>query len=147
MVEGTSGSGMMKHWSRPDQDADQWTALSIGSSLPPAQLDASVLCDLYDPGHQIHYKHQAQAATSPPRLVGDTLVEGTRLTLQMVDGDELTWTNHDPQRMSRILELVHGQGAAYPRFHALRIGPYWFNCATENDHWQDCRLSRAAGRA
>ena len=77
----------------------------------------------------------------------DTLVEGTRLTLQLEDGDELTWTNHDPQRMRRILELVHGQGAAYPRFHALRIGPYWFNCATETDLWQECRLSQAAGEA
>ena len=147
MVAVTSGGMTMKHRSRPDQDADQWTSLSAGGSLPPVQLDASLLCDLYGPGHQIHYTHQAEAATSPARLVRDTLVEGTRLTLQLEDGDELTWTNHDPQRMRRILELVHGQGAAYPRFHALRIGPYWFNCATETDLWQECRLSQAAGEA
>ncbi len=30
----------------------------------------------------------------------------------------------------------------YPEFHAMRVGPYWFNCATESDDWQDCRVTR-----
>lgn len=134
----------MKHWNEHDQSAFQSAQPSMTGLLPPAQLDASSLCDLYGPGHQIHYKHQAQAAGSPVRSVRDTLVNGTVLTLQLDDGDELVWSNHDPRRLSRILELVHGQCDAYPQFHALRIGPYWFNCATEPDQWQDCRLSRAA---
>ena len=119
-----------------------WRACS-----PPAQLGPSALCDLYCPGHQIHYKHQAEAADSTPLAVRDTLLDGTLLRLVLEDGDVLRWSNHDPRRLSRILELVHGQGAAYPELHALRIGPYWFNCATESDPWQDCRLSRAADEA
>jgi hypothetical protein len=134
----------MKHWNGPDQADRAPVRLSMDGPLPPAQLDASGLCDLYGPGHQIHYKHQAEASTSMPRIVRDTLLENTRLTLQLEDGDELTWRNHDPRRLRRILELVHGQGAAYPQFHALRIGPYWFNCATASDPFEDCRLSRSA---
>lgn len=134
----------MKHRNQPDQNALQPSRPSTAGLLPPAQRDSSVLCDLYGPGHQMHYKHQAEAADSTSRTVRATLLEGTRLTLELEDGDELTWSNHDPLRLRRILELVHGQSAAYPQFHALRIGPYWFNCASESDAWQDCRLSRAA---
>jgi hypothetical protein len=138
---------MTKHAERPGRAACQPVRLPMeGPPFPPVQLDASGLCDSYDPGHQLHYEHQARAATSAPRTVTDTLVEGTELTLQLEDGDELTWSNHDPGRLRRILELVHGQGAAYPQFHALRIGPYWFNCATETDAWHECRLSRPADR-
>jgi hypothetical protein len=108
--------------------------------LPPTQRDAT-LCDLYAPGHQIHYKHQGDAVRSPSELVRDTLVDGTRLTLLLDDGRELTWRHHDPARLRRILELLRGRCLLYPAFHALRVGPYWFNCAAESDDWQDCRLS------
>jgi hypothetical protein len=137
----------MKHLNQPDQGVPRSAPLSMEGLLPPAQLGASGLCDLYCPGHQIHYKHQADAAGSTPRAVRETLLDGTLVTLLLEDGDVLRWSNHDGRRLGRILELVSGQGTAYPQFHALRIGPYWFNCATESDHWQDCRLSLAADEA
>ena len=137
----------MKHWNTSDQAVRQPTRMSMADLLPPAQLDASGLCDLYGPGHQIHYKHQAEAADSPMRTVRDIYLNGTHVTLQLDDGDELAWSTHDPRRLRRILELVPGPGAAYPTFHALRVGPYWFNCATQTDSWQDCRLSRPADGA
>ena len=80
----------------------------------------------------------------PPAQLGTSALDGTFLGLVLEDGDVLRWSNHDPLRLSRILELVDVRGAAHPELHALRIGPYWFNCATESDPWQDCRLSRAA---
>ena len=137
----------MKHVNRPTQDVPRSARLSMEGLLPPAQLGASALCDLYCPGHQIHYKHQAQAADSTPLAVRDTLLDGTLLRLVLEDGEVLRWSNHDPLRLSRVLELVAVRGAAHPELHALRIGPYWFNCATESDPWQDCRLSRAADDA
>ncbi len=137
----------MKHVNRPTRDVPRSARLSTEGVLPPAQLGASALCDLYSPGHQMHYKHQAQAVDSTPLPVRDTLLDGTLLRLVLEDGDVLRWSNHDPLRLSRILELVDVRGAAHPELHALRIGPYWFNCATESDPWQDCRLSRAADNA
>jgi len=137
----------MKHVKRSTQDVPRSARLSMEGLLPPAQLGASALCDLYGPGHQIHYKHQARAAASPPLAVRDTLLDGTSLRLELEDGDVLRWSNHDPRRLSRVLELVDARGAVHPELHALRIGPYWFNCATESDPWQDCRLSRAAVEA
>ena len=112
---------------------------SYDGPLPPAQRDGS--CDLYSPGHQIHYRHQADAVHSPSRAVANAILDGTRLTLVLDDDTELTWRHHDPVRLRRILDLVPVKRVAYPRFHALRVGPYWFNCAPESEDWQDCRLS------
>jgi hypothetical protein len=134
----------MKHYNEPDPGDRPSTRVSTdGLVLPPARAGSSGSCDLYDPGHQIHYKHQARAAGSTPRTVRDALLEGTLLTLQLEDGEELEWRHHDPQRLRRILELEHGRGAAYPHFHVLRLGPYWFNCARQSDPWQACPLSVA----
>ncbi|QWZ09310.1 hypothetical protein KRR39_05865 [Nocardioides panacis] len=118
---------------------------SYGGPLPPAQREGS--CDLYSPGHQIHYRHQGDAVRSPSRLVANAILEGTRLTLVMDDDTEMVWRHHDPVRLGRILELVPSKRVAYPRFHALRVGPYWFNCAPETEPWRDCRLSAPAGPA
>ena len=95
-------------------------------------------CDLYSPGHQLHYRHQGMAVRSQARLVHRALVDGTELTLLLSDGAELHWRHHDPDRLRRILELVPSKRVAYPDAHALRVGPYWFNCATEHDHWVEC---------
>jgi hypothetical protein len=113
------------------------------AGLPPLQRDGTG-CDLYEPGHLIHYKHQADAVRSPGLPVRDTLVEGTVVTLMIEGDDELVWRHHEPDRLRSILELLHGRGVAYPDSHALRVGPYWFNCATADDQWQDCTLSRRA---
>jgi hypothetical protein len=104
---------------------------------PPAQREGT--CDLYDPGHQLHYKHQGDAARFPALQVCEALVDGTEVVLVLEDGEELHWRHHDPGRLQRMLELVQGRSLAYPRCHALRVGPYWFNCATESDEFQDCR--------
>jgi hypothetical protein len=107
-------------------------------STPPAQREG--ICDLYEPGHQIHYKHQGDAAHSPALEVREALVEGTDVFVVLEDGGELQWRHHDPVRLQRILELVPGRCLAYPQCHALRVGPYWFNCATESQEFQGCRI-------
>ena len=116
-----------------------------GGPPRPAQRDGS--CDLYSPGHQIHYRHQGDAVRSPSRSVANAILDTTRLTLVLDDDTELTWRHHDPVRLRRILDLVPVKRVAYPRFHALRVGPYWFNCAPESEQWQDCGLSTPAGPA
>ncbi len=109
------------------------------STVPLPTQRVAGACDLYEPGHQIHYKHQGAAVRSRARSVGEALQEGTLVILVLDDGTELHWRHHDPERLRRILELVPGTRVAYPTFHALRVGPYWFNCARESDPWEDCR--------
>jgi hypothetical protein len=108
------------------------------STAPPAQREG--ICDLYEPGHQIHYKHQGDAARTPAVHVREAWVDGTDVLLVVEDGSELHWRHHDPVRLERMLELVHGRCLAYPQCHALRVGPYWFNCATEREEFRDCRV-------
>lgn len=103
-------------------------------------------CDLYAPGHQIHYRHQGQAVRSPSLQVTEVLVDGVRLTLLLADDAELHWHHHDPVRLRRVLDLVPTSRVAYPQFHALRVGPYWFNCATEAEDWQSCELVESPRR-
>jgi len=95
-------------------------------------------CDLYAPGHQLHYQHQGRAMRSPATTVANVVVDGPSVTLVLEDGAELAWRHHDPDRLRRALELVPSKRVAYLGFHALRVGPYWFNCATASDVWQDC---------
>ena len=95
-------------------------------------------CDLYAPGHQMHYTHQGRAVRSPATPVGNVIVDGADVTLVLETGRELTWRHHDPARLRRALELVPSRRVAYPDHHALRVGPYWFNCAAGSDGWQDC---------
>ena len=100
----------------------------------------SATCDLYAPGHQIHYRHQGDAVRSPSRSVRDLVIDGTHISLTMDDGTLLHWRHHDPDKLTRIAELLRGKCVIYPEFHAMRIGPYWFNCATEADDWHDCSV-------
>jgi hypothetical protein len=91
----------------------------------------------------MHYRHQGHAVHSPASNVANTILDATGLTLVLDDGSELRWRHHDLGRLGRILELVPSKRVAYPAFHALRVGPYWFNCAAETDDWQDCRIAGA----
>lgn len=95
-------------------------------------------CDLYAPGHQMHYTHQGRAVRSPATPVSNVIVDGADVTLVLETGRELAWRHHDPARLRRALELVPSKRVAYPDHHALRVGPYWFNCAAGSDGWQDC---------
>jgi hypothetical protein len=111
--------------------------------VPPVQRGSST-CNLYAPGHQIHYKHQGDAMRSPSLQTREVLLDDTLVTLVLDDGSTLPWRHHDPARLGRILELVRGKRVAYPEYHALRVGPYWFNCAAAGDDWHDCRATTAA---
>jgi hypothetical protein len=119
---------------------------SVDDLLPPAQRTGAV-CELYAPGHQIHYSHQGDAVRSPARTVLTALIDGDRVMLVLDGGEELVWRHHDPERLRRILELLRGKCVVYPAHHALRVGPYWFNCAAEADGWQDCRVTDLPRRA
>jgi hypothetical protein len=117
---------------------------TAGAGLPlePAHRDPEV-CELYEPGHLIHYKHQGKALHSPSRVTCDAVLDGMVLTLVLDDGETLHWRHHDPERLGRILELLRRKCVVYRDFHAVRVGPYWFNCASEADEWVDCRVSAA----
>ena len=84
---------------------------------------------------------------SPARNVNNAILDGVNLRLLLEDGQELRWRHHDPDRLHQILELVPGTRVAYLDFHALRVGPYWFNCAVETDDWKDCRPAGASRQA
>jgi hypothetical protein len=103
-------------------------------------------CELYDPGHMIHYTHQGSALHSRSRVTRDAVLDDTLLTLVLDDGETLHWRHHDPERLGRILELLRRKCVVYPDHHAVRVGPYWFNCAAEGDEWLDCRASAARPR-
>ncbi len=98
-------------------------------------------CDLYSPGHLMHYRHQGEAVRSPSHQVSNAILDDRMLILVLDDGRELRWLHHDPDRLQRMLEAVPGKRVAYPDHHALRVGPYWFNCAPASDRWQDCVTS------
>jgi len=97
-------------------------------------------CDIYAPGHQLHYKHQGAAVRTRSLSTKQVLVDQTWVTLVLDDGTERVWRHHDPDRLNRMIELLRGSCVIYPDAHALRVGPYWFNCATQVDAWEECSL-------
>lgn len=111
--------------------------------VPPTQRDRTT-CDLYAPGHQMHYTHLGDAVRSPALTAREVLQEDTVVVLTLHDGRDLHWRHHDPNHLGRILELLRRTCVIYPESHALRVGPYWFNCAGEADAWQQCRISTAS---
>ena len=111
--------------------------------LPPSQRDGNV-CDYYAPGHQFHYSQQLAVTRSPQLSVSYGIVDGTTVTLLLADGTERRWRHHDPQRLRRHLELMPGRCTICPDLHALRVGPYWFNCAGEQDEFRGCATGRPA---
>jgi hypothetical protein len=89
----------------------------------------------------MHYRHQGQAVHSPSRVVSNAFVDESTVFLLLDDGRELRWRHHDPDRLRGVLDALPGKRVIYPEHHALRVGPYWFNCATEDQEWQDCRTA------
>lgn len=98
-----------------------------GTRHDPA--DAVAACESYAPGHQMHYIHQGQALRSPSVHAGNVIVDDNRIVVVLDSGEQLSWHHHDPERLTTILGLFPNSRVAYPKFHALRVGPYWFNCA------------------
>lgn len=94
-------------------------------------------CDSYAPGHQVHYIHQGQALRSPSVHARNVIVEGHRVIVLLEDGTQLDYHHHDPERLSSVLGLFPASRMVYPQFHALRVGPYWFNCAPGD--FEPCR--------
>jgi hypothetical protein len=112
-------------------------ASASGRHRAPARPDPAG-CDLYRPGHQMHYRHQGVALRSPATPARFVSVDGVDLTIELEDGRVLHWRHHDPVRLGRLLDLVPGSRVAHLREHAFRVGPYWFNCAPADVPWVDC---------
>jgi len=135
---------MTKHSADPRRaDAPPRTP-SLEALLLPTQRGRSSMCDVYAPGHQMHYRHQEDARHTSSVAVSDALVDGTRVSLVLEDGRELEWRHHDPERLIRVLEVLRRMCRVHLDQHAMRVGPYWFNCATGSHLWQACPVSRAA---
>lgn len=103
---------------------------TTSTMTPPAVAAATPVelrCESYAPGHQIHYVHQGQALRSPSTPARNVIVDGTRVIVLLEDGTQRDHTFHDPARLERILALFPAARTLYPAFHALRVGPYWFN--------------------
>lgn len=107
-----------------------------GADLPGAAVPrrrtstAGHVCDSYSPGHQMHYIQQGRALRSPSLPARHVALDGERLVVVPAQGEQLDWRHHDPQRLADVLGLFPHSRVAYPAFHALRVGPYWFNCAS-----------------
>ena len=86
-------------------------------------------CASYAPGHQMHYIHQGQALRSPSEHARHVTVDDDEVVIVRETGERLVWRHHDTTRLSDILGLFPSSRVVYPGFHALRVGPYWFNCA------------------
>jgi hypothetical protein len=102
---------------------------ATAATAPEQALAAGVACRSHQPGHQMHYIQQGQALRSPAERAEEVVVAGDRVYLTLESGTHLDWRHHDPDRLRATLDRFPTSRIAYPRFHALRVGPYWFNCA------------------
>ena len=127
---------MARFFSRRDHTATRVRTPERGT-LQVGKVDAEEACTSYAPGHQMHYIHQGQALRSPSQQASNVIVEGHRVIIVLEDGSQLDYQHHDPDRLSSVLGLFPTSRVAYPEFHALRVGPYWFNCAP--DTFEACR--------
>ncbi len=96
------------------------------------QAPVDVRCDSYAPGHQMHYIHQGQALRSPSTPARNVIVDGTRVIVLLEDGSQHDYAFHDPARLERVLALFPSARTLYATFHALRVGPYWFNLGEDD---------------
>ena len=94
-----------------------------------ATADDPVLCESHAPGHLMHYVHQGRALRSPSERARHVFIDGYDLRISLEDGSVLRWFHHEPARLRSVLSLFPRSQVVYRDFHALRVGPYWFNCA------------------
>lgn len=102
-----------------------------GAETRPGESHPRDDCESYGPGHQMHYVQQGQALRSSSVRVERVLVDGDRVELHLHTGERFEWRHHDPARLAAVLALFPSARVVYPDFHALRVGPYWFNCAPD----------------
>ncbi|MGH8966185.1 MAG: hypothetical protein ACRDXB_12770 [Actinomycetes bacterium] len=110
----------------------------------PSARRVDLPCESFLPGHHMHWAHWNQAKESASHPVRRVRVDGFRIELVLDDDSKLSWRHHDPVRLSRVLEAVPGTVVAFTDLHALRVGTYWFNCATTSSRWQPCRRMPAS---
>ena len=113
------------------------TLPSPAPAAPAPTGPTELACESYLPGHLMHYTHQGKALRSAGVRARQVLLEGDVLRVE-VDDETLVWRHHDPVKLRRLLGLVLGGAVLYRDQHALRVGPYWFNCAPE-DLWTPCK--------
>lgn len=107
--------------------AERGSTSTLTPSAGPSTTPVDVRCDSYAPGHQMHYIHQGQALRSASIPARNVIVDGTRVIVILEDGVQHDYAFHDPVRLERVLALFPSARTLYPAFHALRVGPYWFN--------------------
>lgn len=107
--------------------ADRGDTRAPVPAVPATATPADARCDSYAPGHQMHYIHQGEALRSPSIPARNVIVDDARVVVLLEDGTQHEYTFHDPARLGRILALFPTARTLYPAFHALRVGPYWFN--------------------
>lgn len=97
----------------------------------PAAGQVDRACESYSPGHQMHYIHQGQALRSPSSPARNVIVDEDRIIVLLEDSTQSDYWHHDPDRLRRVLGLFPASRTLYTSFHALRVGPYWFNLSPE----------------
>lgn len=107
--------------------AERGSTTTLTSPAEGSDTRGDVVCDSYAAGHEMHYIHQGQALRSASVTASNVIVDGIRVIVVLEDGSQRDYTFHDPTRLERILSLFPAVRALYPEFHALRVGPYWFN--------------------
>jgi hypothetical protein len=122
---------MVRFYSLRTQSEDRVSTRRSRRADVPLQRDM-LACESYHPGHQMHYIHQGRALRSPSRRAQSIVVDDHRVTVSFEDGERLDWFHHDPARLTSVLGLFPTSRVVYDDYHALRIGPYWFNCAVRD---------------
>jgi hypothetical protein len=79
-------------------------------------------CDLYGPGHQIHWIHFNHSMREPSVVIPVTAVVDDD-GLVFIDGEDLSlvWWNHRPAVLRAALERFGGRADWKPRWHILAV--------------------------
>lgn len=117
---------------RPDPETGgRGAALPRQRSGGSAGAGSTVACESYEPGHLMHYVQQGRALRSTSVKAAHVLVDDQVVIVDLADGRTLEWHHHDPVRLRSVLHLFPSSRVVYLEHHALRLGPYWFNCSPE----------------
>jgi hypothetical protein len=101
------------------------------------RLEAEAPCASHAPGHQLHWTHWKQAASSPAIVVTKVRMVGDVVEL-LLPGDPVRWRHHDAARLQRALRTSRQPIAAVPEHGMLRVDGYWFNCVSADAEFTLC---------